>query len=62
MHSAGGTAARRYQLSHAIGPGAEEFEKAEIAEDLKLLANFVANMAISWIQLRETFSEPANII
>ena len=32
--------------ANAVVAGAEEFEEAEVAEDLKLLADFVADVAI----------------
>ena len=32
--------------AHAVGAGAEEFEEAEVAEDLELLADFVADMSV----------------
>ena len=31
-------------LSQAVGAGAEEFEEVEVAEDLELLADFVADV------------------
>ena len=31
-------------LAEAVGAGAEEFEEAEVAEDLELLADFVADI------------------
>jgi hypothetical protein len=34
---------------------AEEFEKAEVAEDLELLADFVAEVGIAGMKLRECF-------
>ena len=34
------------RLSEAIGAVTEEFEEAEVAEDLELLADFVADMGV----------------
>jgi hypothetical protein len=33
-------------LGEAVGAGAEELEEAEVAEDLELLADFVADMSV----------------
>jgi len=33
-------------LSKAVGAAAEEFEEAEVAEDLELLADFVADVGV----------------
>jgi len=32
--------------AQAVGAGAEEFEEAEVAEDLELLADFVADVCV----------------
>jgi len=32
--------------AHAVGAGGEEFEEAEVAEDLELLADFVADVGV----------------
>jgi hypothetical protein len=34
-----------------VGTGAEEFEEAEVAEDLELLANFVADVGVLGMEL-----------
>jgi len=34
-------------LGEAVGAGAEEFEEAEVAEDLELLTDFVADVYTS---------------
>jgi len=47
---AGATEGCGARLFQAIGAAAEEFEEAEVAEDLELLADFVANMAIGGMQ------------
>jgi len=38
-------------LGEAIGAGAEEFEEAEVAENLELLADFVADMGVLGVEL-----------
>ena len=40
-------------LGEAVGAGGEEFQKTQIAQDLELLADFVADMAIVRVQSRE---------
>jgi len=40
------------ELSEAIGPITEEFEEAEVAEDLKLLADFVADVGVIRMEFR----------
>lgn len=35
-----------FRLVQAVGAGAEEFEEVEVAEDLELLADFVADMGV----------------
>jgi hypothetical protein len=35
----------------AVGAGAEELEEAEVAEDLELLADFVADMSVFRMEL-----------
>jgi hypothetical protein len=42
-----------YGGCEAILAVSKEFEKAEVAEDLELLADFVANMGIVGVKLRE---------
>lgn len=42
-----------YHLRHSVVPPAEEFEDALIAKDLKLLADFRADMVIIGMQLRK---------
>ncbi len=37
----------------AVGSAAKEFEKAEVAEDLELLADFVANVSVFGVELCE---------
>jgi len=32
--------------SYTVGPAAEEFEEVEVAEDLELLADFVADVVV----------------
>ena len=32
--------------AHAVGAGAEEFEEAQVAEDLELLADFVGDVSV----------------
>ena len=39
--------------AHAVGARAEEFEEAEVAEDLELLADFVADMSVFRMELGE---------
>jgi len=34
------------QLEDAVGAAAEEFEEAEVAEDLQLLADFVVDVVV----------------
>jgi len=34
------------QLAEAVGAGAEEFEKVQVAEDLELLADFVVDVVV----------------
>ena len=37
----------------AVGAGAEEGEEAEVSEDLELLADFVADVSVLGMKLRE---------
>ncbi|HEV2490488.1 MAG TPA: hypothetical protein VGT03_11810 [Candidatus Acidoferrales bacterium] len=37
-------------LREAVVAGAEELEEAEVSEDLELLADFVADVAIIWMK------------
>ncbi len=39
-------------LSEAIGTGAEELEEAEVAEDLELLTDFVADVGVVGMEFR----------
>ena len=47
--------------ANAVVAGAEEFEEAEIAEDLKLLADFVADVAIIGMKGMELVFERIDI-
>jgi hypothetical protein len=40
-------------LSKGIGAAAEEFEEAEVAEDLELLADFVGDVGVVGVELGE---------
>jgi len=42
-------------LGYAIDPAAEEFEEAEVAEDLELLADFGTDVVIVGMQPSEAF-------
>jgi hypothetical protein len=44
-----------YQLRHSVVTAAEELDDAFIAKDLKLLADFRADMVIIGMQLRQLF-------
>jgi len=40
-------------LGETVGAGAEEGEEAEVSEDLELLADFVADVSVLGMKLRE---------
>lgn len=40
-------------LSESVGSTAEEFEEAEVAEDLELLADFVAYVGVIGVKIRK---------
>jgi hypothetical protein len=44
-----------------VGAGTEEFEEAEVAEDLELLADFGADVAICRIQFGKLWFERISI-
>jgi hypothetical protein len=46
------TGAIEIELAEFIGAGGEEFEEVQVAEDLELLADFVADVEILGMQLR----------
>ncbi len=50
--SLAGHKARPLHFPYAVEPVAKEFEEAEVAEDLHLLADFVADIGIFRMELR----------
>jgi hypothetical protein len=42
--------ARAGELSQAVRAGTEEFEEVEVAEDLELLADFIAEAMANYVQ------------
>jgi len=48
-------------LSETIGAGAEEFEEAEIPEDLELLADFVADVGVVGMNFGQSFGVSVGI-
>jgi len=48
-------------LSEAIGAFAEEFEEAEVAEDLELLADFVADVGVIGMKFGQSVGVSVNI-
>ncbi len=49
------------RLFESIGTAAEEFEESKVAEDLELLADFVADVAIGGMQFGKLWFERINI-
>jgi len=47
--------------AHAVGAGAEEFEEAEVAEDLELLADLVADMGVFRMELGQSAGVSVNV-
>ena len=52
----------RQNLQQTVGAGAEEFEEAEVAEDLELLADFGADVTIDGMQFGKLWFERIGII
>jgi hypothetical protein len=48
-------------LPEAVGAGGEEFEEAEVAEDLELLADFGADVTIGGMQFGKLWFERISI-
>ena len=51
----------RALLNEAVGAGTEEFEKAEVAEDLELLADFVADVGVVGMEFCQSGGVSVNV-
>ena len=50
---AGAHLTRVFDLIQTVGAAAEEGQETEVAEDLELLADFVADVRVFWMKTRE---------
>lgn len=51
----------RIVLSEAVGAGAEEFEEAQVAQNLELLADFVADVSVLCVEFCQSLGMSVDI-
>ncbi len=52
----------RAGLGQAIGAGGEEFEEVQVTQDLELLADFVADVAVTGMETKELTLKSINLV